>query len=94
MDLDFEIIEYLQSPPSEEELTNILNHLEMKPLTLMRTQEKVFKELNLSKNDVRDDEEWIRIMVENPILIERPILVYNGKVALGRPPENLLTIIL
>lgn len=94
MDLDFEIIEYLQSPPSEDEVTNILNQLEMKPLSLMRTQERIFKELNLSKKDEKTDEEWIRIMVENPILIERPIFMYNGKVALGRPPDNLKKIVL
>jgi arsenate reductase len=91
--ISFKIVEYLKSPPSETELKKILNGLEMKPRSLIRTQEKVFKELNLSKKDNRPDQEWIRIMAENPILIERPILIYNNKVALGRPPENLLNII-
>jgi arsenate reductase len=59
----------------------------------MRTQEKIFKELKLSKKDDRSDDEWIEIMVSNPILIERPILVYNKQAALGRPPEDLLMIL-
>ena len=92
-DIDFEIIEYLKTPPNEQELSYILNDLALKPLALIRTQEKVFKELNLSKNDERSDEEWIHIMVANPVLIERPILIYNDIVALGRPPEKLLKII-
>ena len=91
--IKIEIIEYLNSPPNERELSYILNGLGMKPMALIRTQEKKFKELNLSKNDERSEEEWIRILVENPILIERPILIYNDKVALGRPPENILNIL-
>ena len=65
----------------------------MKPLDLIRTHEKRFKELNLSVHDSRASEEWITIMVNNPVLIERPILIYNNKVALGRPPERLLDIL-
>ena len=91
--IDFEIVEYLQIPPSKEDLKFILDGLGMKPLQLMRTQEKVFKELNLSKKDERSDEEWIDIMVRNPILIERPVLIFSQKVALGRPPDNLLKIL-
>ena len=90
---DFEIVEYLKNPPTKEELRSLINGLNIHPLQLIRTQEKIFKELNLSKKDKRSDNEWIDIMVQNPILIERPILLYNGKVALGRPPENLLNIL-
>lgn len=91
--IDVEIVEYLKTPLSETELKIILDGLGIKALDLIRTQEKVFKELNLKKSDKRDEKAWIKIMVENPILIERPILVYKGKVALGRPPEKLLEII-
>ena len=73
--------------------SQLLESLGKKPLEVMRTQEKVFKELKFSKKDDRTDDEWIDIMVSNPILIERPILVYNNKAALGRPPEELLKII-
>jgi len=91
--IDIKIVEYLKDPPSKEQLKYILNGFGKKPLDLIRKQEKVFKELNLSKKDMKSDDEWIDIMVSNPILIERPLLIYKKKVALGRPPENILTII-
>jgi arsenate reductase len=91
--IDFDIIEYLKSPPSEEELGMIIDKLGLRPFSLIRTQEKLFKKLNLSKKDIKKDEEWIKIMVKNPILIERPLLIYNNLAALGRPPEKLLEII-
>jgi len=91
--IDVKIVEYLKEPPSEKELEMILDGLGIKALDLIRTQEKRFAELNLKKSDIRDESDWIKLMTENPILIERPILLYNGKVALGRPPENLLAII-
>jgi arsenate reductase len=91
--VDFELVEYLKDTPSKEQLISILKSLNKKPLDLMRTQEKIFKELNLSKKDERSEDEWIDIMVRNPILIERPIFIYNNKAALGRPPEDLLKII-
>jgi len=91
--VEFETIEYLKTPPDKTQLKIILEGLGKKPLEIMRTQEKVFKELNLSKKDLRSDEEWIDIMIANPILIERPIFIFNNKVALGRPPENILSIL-
>jgi arsenate reductase len=91
--IEFEVVEYLKNPPTKQELNSILKSMRKSPLDVMRTQEKIFKELNLSKKDNRNDDEWIEIMVKNPILIERPILVYNNKAALGRPSEELLKII-
>jgi arsenate reductase len=91
--LDVEIVEYLKTAPSETELKMILDGLGIRALDLIRTQENVFKELNLHKSDQREERDWIKIMAENPVLIERPILVYRGKVALGRPPEKLKDII-
>ena len=91
--IDFKIVEYLKDPPSREQLKYILDGLGKKPLDLIRKQEKIFKELNLSNKDIKSDDEWIDIMISNPILIERPILIYNNKAALGRPPENVLKIL-
>ena len=91
--IDYEVVEYLNDPPSASQISFILAGLKMHPLDLIRTQEKVFKELGLSKKDSRSDAEWIDIMVNHPILIERPIFIYKEKVALGRPPENVLEII-
>jgi arsenate reductase len=88
--VDIEVVEYLKNPPEKEEMKEIIGLLKIKPLALIRTQEKIFKELKLSKKDLRTDDEWIKIMVDNPILIERPILVYQNKAALGRPVDNLL----
>jgi arsenate reductase (glutaredoxin) len=89
---EIEIIEYLKNPPSAEELDNILNGLGKEPIELMRVKEKLFKDLGLTKKDDRPRAEWIQIMVDNPKLIERPVVVHQGKYALGRPPESILEI--
>ena len=91
--VDYEIIEYLDTPPNEKELTGILRKLGKKPLEVIRTGEALFKELGLSKKDDRPDKEWIKIMVDNPKLIERPIVVKGTKAALGRPPIDVLNIL-
>lgn len=90
---EYDVIEYLQQPPSVSELKNILQMLNRKPLDIMRTGEMLFKELGLSKKDDRPDDEWITIMLEHPKLIERPIVVNGSKAAMGRPPENVLSIL-
>ncbi len=84
---EVEIIEYLKNPPTEKELKEILKMLGMKPRELIRKNEAVFKEQFKGKN--LTDDEWIRIMVENPRLIERPIVVAGGKAVLGRPTEKI-----
>jgi arsenate reductase len=91
--LDYDVIEYLQHPPSEQELKKILMLLGKTPLDVIRSGEKLFKELGLSKQDERNDDEWIRIMVANPKLIERPIVVNGNRAAMGRPPEAVLDIL-
>ncbi len=89
----FEIVEHLKDPPDTQHISFILAGLDFHPLQLMRTQEKVFKELNLSQKDDRPVSEWIEILAVNPILIERPIFIYRDKVALGRPPQNVLSLL-
>jgi len=84
---DFEVIEYLKSPPTSEELKSILSKLNLKPLQLIRKHESIFKEHFKAKN--LSDNEWIEAMIKNPILIERPIVIRGSKAILGRPPENL-----
>ena len=91
--VDYEIVEYLDSPPDEKELTAILEKLGKRPLEVIRTGEALFKELGLSRQDERPDAEWIKIMVDNPKLIERPIVVKGAKAALGRPPRDVLNIL-
>ncbi len=87
-----EIVEYLKSPPGPDELKALLAGLRLAPRQLMRRGESVYKELRLD-DPTLDEDQLIRAMVEHPILIDRPIVVANGKVALGRPPENVLSIL-
>jgi arsenate reductase len=91
--LDPVVIDYQKTPPSEEELGRILDMLGKEPLGIARTQEKLFKELGLSKADERSRGEWLRILHDNPKLIERPIVVHEGQAAIGRPPEDVLAIL-
>lgn len=90
--LEPEIVLYTETPPSKEEIENVLNLLGLEPLALMRKGEAVFKENNLSEPSLSRDD-LITAMVENPILIERPVVLANGKAALGRPPEDVLKIL-
>ena len=87
-----QIIEYLDTPPTEDELTYIINELGVQPRDLMRKGEAEYKDLNLIDENL-DKNALIAAMVQNPRLIERPIVIKNGKVAVGRPPENVLSIL-
>lgn len=91
--VEFEVIEYLKDPPSPAELKRICRKLGKSPLELIRVKEKRFAELGLSPDDERTDDEWLRLMSDNPILIERPIVVTDTGVALGRPPERVLDLL-
>ena len=86
------VIEYLKHPPSEEEITQVLELLDLEPRELMRTHEEPYKENNLDEPGL-SRQDLIRAMVESPILIERPILIHNGKAVIGRPPEKIMEII-
>jgi arsenate reductase (glutaredoxin) len=86
------VIEYLKTPPSAKELKSLLARLGMKPRDLMRRKEAAYKELGLDSERLSDDA-LVNAMVENPVLIERPIVVRDDKVALGRPPEAVLKIL-
>jgi len=86
------VVTYLETPPSEAELDGILRALGKEPRDLMRKGEEVYKAKGL------DDESLsraglIKAMMENPTLIERPIVVNGAKAAIGRPPENVLDIL-
>ncbi len=88
-----EVAEYLSTTPSADELDRICVMLGKEPLEVMRTKEARFRELGLSKQDERSRAEWIAIMVDNPILIERPIVISQGRAAIGRPPQDVLAIL-
>ena len=82
------VIEYLATPPDAQDLANILSMLGRSPRELMRTKEDAYKDNNLSDDSLTEDQ-LIQAMIDHPILIERPIVVSNGKAVLGRPPENV-----
>ena len=83
-----EIIQYLKDQPiTEENLRNILMKLNKKPQDIIRTQEKTYKDNFKGKQFTED--EWIRILVENPRLLQRPIVETRHKAVIGNPPENI-----
>lgn len=86
-----EIVEYLKTPPSAGELKSILGKLGIAARDLMRTKEPEYKEQNLAQE--QEEAALIAAMVATPKLIERPIVLANGKAALGRPPEKVLEIL-
>ena len=83
---------YLDEPISFDELSNVLDKLNISPRELLRKTESLYKKHNLD-NNILDDSEIITFMIENPILIERPIVIRNKRAIIGRPPENVLKII-
>ena len=88
---DFEVVKYLDAIPSEKELTEIIQLLNIAPIDLVRKNEKIWKENYKGKE--LSDKEIILAMIQNPKLIERPIIINTNKAVIGRPSENILTII-
>ena len=86
-----ELIDYLVTPPSKEELRNLLKKLGMKPLQLVRTGEAIFKEKYAGRT--LSDDEWLDAMVAHPILMERPVVVRGNKAVVARPPEKVLALL-
>ncbi|MCR6630001.1 MAG: arsenate reductase (glutaredoxin) [Magnetospirillum sp.] len=84
------VVEYLKTPPSAEELTAILALLGKAPRELLRKKEAAEAGIDAA---VLSDAELVKAMVANPAVIERPIVLANGKAALGRPPESVLAIL-
>lgn len=85
---DIQKVEYLVDVPSEKELKSLLRLLGMKASEFIRRKEPLFKEKYEGKN--LTESEWVKIMTQNPILIDRPIVVRDGKAVLCRPPEKVL----
>jgi len=87
-----QIVEYLNSPPSPQRLSEILDFLGLEPRAVMRKNEAPYKDLGLDDPGL-DRAALLTAMTENPVLIERPIVVNGTKAALGRPPEAALDIL-
>ncbi len=86
------VIEYLRTPPSREQLKDILQLLGIGPRALLRRGEEEYAALNLD-NPALSDDAVIDAMVSHPKLIERPIFIHDGKAIIGRPPERVLEIL-
>ncbi|WP_236980247.1 arsenate reductase (glutaredoxin) [Membranihabitans maritimus] len=87
----FEIRKYLEDTPDRTELKEVIDKLGIPAEELVRKTEKIYKS-NFKGKDLSEDE-WIKAMVENPKLIQRPILIKGSKAAIGRPPETVLEIL-
>jgi len=85
--IEHEVVKYLDTPPTREALVEVLKMLGLSARELMRTKEELYKELKLK--DETDEEKLIDAMVKNPRLIERPIVIKDGKAAIGRPIDNI-----
>ena len=90
--VDFLVVNYLVNPPSESELKSLINELNIGARDLLRKGEAKFKELGLSDKSLSEDH-LIKSMLEFHILIERPIVRTEKGVAIGRPPENVNSIL-
>lgn len=87
-----EIVEYLKTPPDRCTLEHILKLLGIGPRELMRKNEPEYKQAGLDDELVSHDE-LISALLQYPILIERPIVIANGKAIIGRPPEKVLEVL-
>lgn len=89
-DIEFDIISYLNGQLNEQQLTEILRALGMNAKDVMRKGEKIYKQLGLSNET--DETKLIAAIIANPILLERPIVVKDGKAAIARPLENIMAL--
>jgi arsenate reductase (glutaredoxin) len=85
---DFDVVNYYETPLTSNELRGLIKKLGISPRELLRKDEQVYRDLNLAKREVSDDE-LIELMLANPDLIQRPIVVRGSKAVLGRPPESV-----
>ncbi|MGQ0829182.1 MAG: arsenate reductase (glutaredoxin) [Bacteroidota bacterium] len=83
----FETIEYLKTPPSQKEIKELLKMLKLKAEDIVRKSEPIFKERFIGKK--LTEAQWIKALADNPILIERPIIIKGNKAIIGRPPEKV-----
>lgn len=88
-----EVVLYLQNPPTVVELEKIVQQLRVRVTDIVRFQEDRAEELGLKAGDKRSVRQWCKLIAENPILLERPIVVHKNKARIGRPPEHVLEIL-
>ena len=89
--INAKVVEYIKNPLSQKEIKDLLKKLNMKAEELVRKNEELYK--TNYKGKTISETEWIKILAENPILIERPIVVYGDKAVIARPAENIFNLI-
>ena len=89
--IEADIVKYLETTPSADEIKAVLKKLGISARELMRTKEAIYKELGLK--EVNDEERLIQAMAENPKLIERPVVIMGDKAVIGRPPEKIVELV-
>jgi arsenate reductase len=87
---DVEVVEYLKNAPTKKHLKELIDLLGIKPIQLIRTKEETFKPY---KDKQLTDKEYIALMADFPVLIERPIVIKDKKAVIGRPPQLILDIL-
>ncbi len=90
--IETDVVKYLDTPPDKDTLVDLLMMLRLEPRELMRKGEQEYKDNNLDDKSLSRDQ-LIDMMVKFPKLIERPIVVKNGKAAIGRPIQNIIDIL-
>lgn len=91
--LSVPVVEYLKDPPDAATLAEVCQRLKLRPYDLVRRKEALYAELKLDEVSADADARWLEVLARHPVLLERPIVVYRGKAALGRPPEDVLKIL-
>lgn len=86
--IDFELINIIQNPLSKEEVTSVLQKLGIKAEDLVRKSDALFKEKYAGQE--LDEDDWINVLVDNPTLIQRPVVIKDNKAVIGRPLENVV----
>jgi arsenate reductase len=90
--VDHDVVEYLATPPSREQLEGILSRLEEPPSELVR-KDKRFQELGLDAGDYETADAVVGLLLEHPELMQRPIVIKGDRAVIGRPPENVLALL-
>jgi arsenate reductase (glutaredoxin) len=90
---DVEVINYLETPLCADALRHLLSFLKIEARSLVRFGEPIARELQISIDDKRHDNEWLSLMTRYPVLIERPIVMINDKAIIARPPERVLDLV-
>ncbi|HNP49205.1 MAG TPA: ArsC/Spx/MgsR family protein [Bacteroidia bacterium] len=88
---DIEMYEYLREKPTQKDIREILKMLGIKAFDLVRTKEELYQKKYAGKK--LTNSEWVKILSQNPELIERPIFIRDGKAIIGRPPQRVLELL-